>query len=76
MYPTTPTQTNGGVSMMVTASTISFLLTFEPGLSASRTMWDIPALKPTKQVRWTGFEASSLGKALHLPRWRADRFLG
>ena len=68
MYPTTPTQTIGGVSMMVTASTISFLFTFEPGLSASLTMWDMPALKPRKQVRWTGLEGSSLGKALTLPR--------
>merc|ERR1712071_137289 len=43
-YPTIPTITNGGVSKMVTASTTSFLLTFEPGLSTSRTMWVIPAL--------------------------------
>ena len=34
----------GGVSMMVTASTISFLCNFAPGRSRSRTIVDIPAL--------------------------------
>lgn len=42
-YPTTPTMTIGGVSMTVTASTISFLCILAPGRSKSRTIWDIPA---------------------------------
>jgi hypothetical protein len=43
-YPTIPTTTMGGVSMMVTASAVSFLCNFEPGFSTSRTMWVMPAL--------------------------------
>ena len=42
---------SGGVSMMVTGSTTSFLLMAEPGFSASRTTWVIPALKPMKAVK-------------------------
>ena len=43
-YPTTPTTTMGGHSMMVTASADSFLWALEPGFSTSRTMWVMPAL--------------------------------
>ena len=76
MYPTTPTQTIGGVSMMVTASTISFLLSFEPGRLASRTIWVMPALNPRKAVKWGFCAGSSFGKDFTFPRWRAARFLG
>ena len=41
---------------MVTGSTTSFLLMAEPGFSASRTTWVIPALKPMKAVKWIGFD--------------------
>eukprot|EP00403_Amphidinium_massartii_P026886 CAMPEP_0178403770 /NCGR_PEP_ID=MMETSP0689_2-20121128/17541_1 /TAXON_ID=160604 /ORGANISM="Amphidinium massartii, Strain CS-259" /LENGTH=35 /DNA_ID= /DNA_START= /DNA_END= /DNA_ORIENTATION= len=34
----------GGASKTVTPSTTSFLCSFEPGLSTSRTMWVMPAL--------------------------------
>lgn len=44
MYPVTPTTLSAGVSMMVTGSTTSFLLMAEPGFSAVRTTWVIPAL--------------------------------
>ena len=46
---------SGGHSTMVTGSTTSFLLMAEPGFSASRTTWVIPALKPMKAVKWIGF---------------------
>lgn len=48
--------------MTVTASTISFLCIFAPGLSRSRTIVVIPALYPMEAVRWTGFLGSSFGK--------------
>lgn len=48
--------------MMETASTISRLCIFAPGLSRSRTMVVIPALYPRAAVRWIGFFWSSLGK--------------
>merc|ERR1719158_2041339 len=76
MYPTTPTAIMGGVSMIVSASTTSFLLFLEPGRSISRTMWVMPALYPMKQVIWTSLLGSSLGKDLGLPRWRLDLFFG
>lgn len=71
-----PTMRRGGVSKMVTASTTSFLLTLEPGLSTSRTIWVIPALYPTNAVKWIGFDGSSFGKAFTFPRWRRLRFFG
>ena len=76
MYPTTPTQTIGGVSIMVTASTISFLFNFEPGRLASRTIWVIPALNPKKAVKWGFCDGSSFGNDFTFPRWRAARFFG
>lgn len=48
--------------MIETASTISRLCIFAPGLSRSRTIVVIPALYPRAAVRWTGFFWSSLGK--------------
>jgi hypothetical protein len=62
--------------MIVTASTISFLLSFDPGRLASRTIWDMPALNPKKAVIWGFLLASSLGKDLTFPLRRAARFLG
>merc|ERR1719458_692383 len=53
-----------------------FLLFFEPGRSISRTMWDMPALYPMKQVMWTGLLGSSLGNDFGFPRWRLALFLG
>lgn len=54
--------------MTVTASTISFLCIFAPGLSRSRTIVVIPALYPMAAVRWTGSFGLSLGNDLTLPR--------
>lgn len=48
----------------------------DPGLSTSRTIWVMPALKPRKAVRCTGFALSSLGKDLTFPRWRAHLLRG
>ena len=76
MYPTTPTQIIGGVSIIVTASTISFLFTLDPGRLASLTICVMPALNPKKAVRWGFLVVSSLGKDLTFPRCRAARFLG
>jgi hypothetical protein len=50
-----PTTTMGGVSMMVTASMVSFLCNLDPGFSTSLRMWVIPALNPAKAVKWHGF---------------------
>jgi len=67
MYPTRPTTTIGGVSMMDTASMTSFLWSLDPGLSTSLKMWVIPALNPAKAVKCTGYLGSSLGKDLIFP---------
>jgi len=67
MYPTNPTTTIGGVSMMVTASTTSFLCNLDPGFSTSLRMWVIPALNPAKAVKWHFLDLSSVGKVLILP---------
>ena len=37
-----------------------------------RTSDNEPTLYPMKQVRWTFWLGSSLGKDLGLPRWRLD----
>lgn len=67
MYPTKPTTTMGGVSMIVTASTTSFLCNLDPILSTSLMMWVIPALNPANAVRWTYLLGSSFGNDLIFP---------
>ena len=48
----------------------------DPGLSTSRTMWVIPALKPTNAVKCGGKVGLSLGKDLILPLWCVHLFRG
>ena len=67
---------SSGHSMIVTDSHVSFLCIFEPGLSTSRTMCVMPALKPMNAVRCGGLLASSFGNDLTLPRLRFERFFG
>lgn len=50
-YPTIPTTLMGGVSMIVTGSTFSFLFRRDPVLAYSLTTWVIPAFTPAKAVR-------------------------
>lgn len=68
----------GGVSMMVTGSTISFLCTLDAGLFTSRTTCVMPALKPANAVRCGGNTDESRGNAPILPRppLLVQRFFG
>ena len=67
---------SGGHSMIVTASTASFLWILLPGRSTSRSTCVMPALKPRKAVRCTALRASSCGKARRWPRCLRVRLRG